>query len=616
MVNESSLARIGARELMTAAVLIGILAGIAEAGVAVWRRNVKHFPTGYFVNAEVYWMTPLAAVLTFLAGGLALMALDRAIRGRGVLPGLGPPVFAGVALFSLIRSLTIGIGYLPALLLSVGAATAVARLMSSRPGLFRSAVRPAAIMAVSLIVFAAALPVARKAALARAYAALPEPVPGTPNVLIVIWDAVRAMNLSLHDYDRQTTPVLDSLARNSAVFERAFATSPWSLPSHASMFTGRYPTELTAARQAPLDDTYPTLAEALAGHGYATGGFTANIHYGSASYGIARGFTKYVDVAPIRPGVIASTWWPTRRARRLLQNRIARHAPGPLRPHAVDVNRAFLGWIDGRGSRPFFAVLNQFEAHDPYLPPRPFNLAFSDVQPRFWVPGDGTVYSERQLQELVTAYDGSIRYLDHELGRLLDALRLRGVLDNTVVIVTSDHGEQFGEHGRDLVKHSNSLYSPVLHVPLVVIAPALVPAGRHAHPVSIRDIPATVMHVTGLADTIGFPGTSLLRYADGSVTAAEIAEPRLSAGEKSGLEVLMPHWPIAAGDMFSLLAGDLHYIMNGDGREELYDVATDPMEQRDLAGLPDMERELVRLRAALDSVVPLHEGVRRAFVQR
>jgi arylsulfatase A-like enzyme len=595
---------------------IGMVAGIAEAAWAVWRRKVKHFPTGFYVRGEVFWMTPLAAVVTFVVLGLVLFAVDRALRGRGTLLGLGPPLFAGLAVISLMRALGIGVGPVPIVVLALGAATVVARVLMARPTLVRRVLRPVtAGLVACLIVLAVALPVWRRVSLARTMAAVPEAKADAPNVLIVIWDAVRAMNMSLHGHARETTPVLERFAQAGTVFDRAFATAPWSLPSHASMFTGRYPTEMTAARQAPLDDTFPTLAEVLARNGYATGGFTANIYYGSSSFGIARGFAWYVDVAPIRPGVIASTWWLSRRTQELLRRATVRHAPGPLRPRAVDVNSALLRWIDRRGQRPFFAVINQFEAHDPYLPPEPFNLAFSEVQPRFWLGGGN--YSADLLQELTTAYDSSIRYLDYELDRLLEALRERGLLDNTLVIVTSDHGEHFGEHLPNLVRHARSLYTTVLHVPLVVVAPSRVPAGvRRQETVSIRDIPATVMDVLGLSAESPFPGTSLLRYATDSVTPEEVAEPRLAAGEKSGLEGLHPSWPIFAGDMFALLAGDLHYIVDGNGREELYDLSTDRWGLHDLAGTPEAAPHLARFRAALDSMVePDEDGVRRAFIR-
>ena len=603
-----------AGDVVLFAVWFGSLSGLAEAALAVWRQNVRYFPTGEFVAAEVFWMTPLAALATMLVPALVLIAAGLVVQ-RPALLRLAPPAFAAMVGFSMLRAMRSGLNHLAATLLALGFAAVVHRTLAARPILARRIVRsttPA--LVAGMLVWAVAVPVWRNAAAARRVAALPEPAADAPNVLIVIWDAARALNLSLYGYPRETTPELDRFARRGAVFERAFATAPWSLPSHASMFTGRYPTEMTAARQVPLDDTDPTLAEVLSGHGYATAGFTANIYYGSRAFGIARGFSWYSDGPPVNPRMIFSTWRLSRFLLWQVRDRATEHAPGPMRPRASEISSALLDWIDGTGERPFFAVINQFDAHDPYYPPEPFNLSFSTSQPRYWLEEEHVSYSVDELEQLRDAYDGALRYLDHELGRLLAALAERNVLDNTLVVVTSDHGEEFGEHGADLVMHARSLYTPVLLVPLVVVYPPRVPAGvRRGEPVSIRDIPATVMDVLGLGDGHPFPGTSLLQYADGSITAEQAAEPRLAVAESSPLGGVLPAWPIAAGHMFSLIAGDLHYIVDGNRREQLFDLSTDIWERKDLAGTESAEPHLLRFRAALDSLTGAAATGRRAY---
>jgi arylsulfatase A-like enzyme len=607
------LAPLNAADVLVFAVWIGTLSGLAEAARALRQQRVQHLPTGAFVEPELLWMAPLAAVLFMLAAGLVLIAVDRVLKQRGLLLRSAPAIFAAFAAYSGIRALRIGMASSAAIVLAVGLAVVAVRVLAARPALVQRLVRwSTAALAAALVVWAAAVPVWRRAAESRQLAAVAQPRPGMPNVLIIIWDAVGATNLSLHGYGRETTPVLERFAARGAVFERAFATAPWSLPSHASMFTGRYPPELSAARQVPLDDRFPTLAEVLAGHGYVTGGFTGNIYYGSPAFGIGRGFTHYQAHPPINAMVIAGTWWLSGRIHWQLIGRREHHAPGPMRPRAPDVNRSLLHWIDRRGQRPFFAVINHFDAHDPYYPPEPFSIAFNPTRPRYWLEDEHVSYDDATLQQLRDAYDGSILYLDHELGRLLDALRERGVLDNTLVILTSDHGEEFGDHAPDIVKHARTLYTQALHVPMVVVHPAAVPAAvRVRETVSIRDIPATVMDVLGLENP--FPGTSLRRYADGTVTPRQAAEPRLAAAEHSPMGGVLPTWPIAAGDMFAVIDGDLHFILDGAGREQLFDLSTDIAAQHDLAGVPGYEPQLARLRAALDSLVPLHNGRRRAF---
>jgi arylsulfatase A-like enzyme len=591
-----------AAEVLLFALWFGSLSGLAEAALAVWRQRIRYFPTGEFVALEVFWMAPLAAIVTMLLAAVGLIGAALILRRSGLLRA-APPAFAAMAVFSMLRAMRSGLSDIAAALLALGVAAVVHRSLYAWPALARRLVRSTVpVLVTGILAWAIAVPLWRHAAEARALAALPGPPADAPNVLIVIWDAARALDLSLYGYTRETTPELERFARRGTVFDRAFATAPWSLPSHASMFTGRYPTEMTAARQVPLDDSDPTLAEALAGRGYATAGFTANIYYGSRAFGIARGFVRYEDRPRIEPGVVLRTWRLSRFLLWQVRDRSAENAPGPMRPSASNISDALLDWIDDRGDRPFFAVINQFDAHDPYFPPEPFNVAFADSQPRFWLEEEHVAYSADELSELRDAYDGALRYLDHELGLLLGALEERGVLDNTLVIVTSDHGEEFGEHGADLVKHARSLYTPVLLVPLVVVYPPRVPAGvRRVEPVSIRDIPATVMDVLGSADT-PFPGTSLLRYAEGSVTAEQAAEPRLAVAESSPMGGVLQTWPIAAGDMYSLVSGDLHYIVDGEGREQLFDLSTDVWERNDLAGRAEAEPHLRRFRAVLDSM--------------
>jgi arylsulfatase A-like enzyme len=209
--------------------------------------------------------------------------------------------------------------------------------------------------------------------------------------------------------------------------------------------------------------------------------------------------------------------------------------------------------------------------------------------------------SERMAQLLRDLYDGCILHLDHELGLLFDELDRRGVLENTLVIVTSDHGETLREHGR-IRGHASSLYLTELHVPLVVSFPGRVPEGRVVRaPVTLRDLPATVLDLARLADSASFPGRSLAALWAGDGAAPAEGSPVLS--EASPMPGWTPkHVPIYKGDMFSLVRGGLHYIRNGDGSEELYDIEGDSLEQSDLAHAPDRRHALASFRALLDSV--------------
>lgn len=608
----------GAADALLFAVWIGVFAGLAEAVNGIVRHRVQHLPTGEVVSAELFWLVPLAAATTFTILALLLIAVDRALSGRFRLLRFAPALFVGLAVYSLIRALGVGFANFAVIILALGVAVATFRAVTAYNAPLRWMVRTSTPwLVLALVVWAVAVPGSRRFAEWRTLSGLPPAAAGAPNVLIVIWDTARALSLSLYGYERETTPELERLAARGAAFERAFSTASWSLPSHASLFTGRYPHELTVGRRIPLDRTHPTQAEALAARGYVTGGFTANLFYGSADYGIARGFSWYDARPPFKASVVAHTWWLSRTAasRTLAAFGNRQHL---LRRRAADVNGALLKWLARHGERPFYAVINYFDPHEPYLPPEPFNLAYAETQPRYWFTEDQHLLPRDAFAELTDAYDGSIRYADHELGRLLRELEESGRLDNTVVIVTADHGEDFGEHGTDIFGHARSVYATSLLVPLVLVYPPRVPQGvRVRDAVSIRDIPATVMDVLGLEEESPFPGTSLARYANGTVTAEERAEARFASAEKHPwADPAEDEWPAAIGNLFSLATADFHYILDGREKEHLFDLSADILEQNDLAAHPAHGPRLAHFRAVLDSMTKMQDGTRRIRMPR
>ena len=346
----------------------------------------------------------------------------------------------------------------------------------------------------------------------RALAKL-SPVPrDAPNVLLLVLDTVRAQSLSLYGYVRGTTPRLEQWAKTGVVFDRAVSTAPWTLPSHASLFTGQFPHELSADWFIPLDATFPTLAEGFRAYAYVTAGFVANIYpWCTYEYGLNRGFIHYEDY-PISLGqVIAnSSLFRTITSNSQFRRIFGYHQLIP-RKSAADINKDFLRWLSTIKSRPFFAFLNYFDAHDPYLPPTPFDTKFGPNRSWTYPQVFFRKISPQETQAWVDAYDGSIAYLDYQVDLLLHELQRRGVLENTLVIITSDHGEEFNEHG--VFGHANSVYWQGLHVPLLVLYPGHVPADKRIHePISLRDIPATVVDLVKLKGTTRFPGTSLARF--------------------------------------------------------------------------------------------------------
>jgi arylsulfatase A-like enzyme len=360
------------------------------------------------------------------------------------------------------------------------------------------------------------------------------------------------------------------------------------------MFTGRLPDEVTADWLAPLDDTHRTLAEALADQGYVTVGFVANVLYATEASGLNRGFLRYSDF----PRSVATVIRQSLLVRPLV-NRI-RDAFGDTDPlvkkTAAAVTDEFSAWLDGRRpQRPFFAFLNYFDAHEPYRSPVPFDTKFGNGGPMPDVSKRPS-WSPQEIQRSQDAYDGTIAYTDQEVARLIDGLRSRQLLDNTLIVITSDHGEQFGEHG--LFDHGNSLYRHALEVPLVLRFPSSIPGGlRIQEPVSLVDLPATILGFVDRNAAVTFSGQSLERHWAPSLSAAEVAAPVFSDISK-GIN-LPASVPISKGRVRSVVLDGVHYILNGDGSEELYDFDRDPAETRNLIDRPDMKGKLEAARRSI-----------------
>ena len=599
------------RPVLVQALWFGLLTGLAEAGLVALKQQVL----GRIVRVgpDIAWMAPLADALLFLAIGLCLLAAAR------VWPPLGRP---GVTTFVLAFAafLSVLLMYYPLqmyakLLLAVGLAAQTARLASKWPQGFDRAIRrglPA--MAAVVVLLAVVTRVGPSIMYQRHVSALPASPTPAPNVLLIVWDTVRTSHLSLYGYGRRTTPNLEKWAETSAIFDRAASTSPWTLPSHASMFTGRWPQDLAANWDTPLDGTHQTLAEVLSARGYLTAGFVANTYYCSHELGLARGFAHFEDfVVSPQELLISSTLVRTIANSGAFRRLIGFHDNIP-RQNAAAITDHFLKWQATTDGRPYFAFLNYFDAHETFLPPAPFAGMFGPGPPA----GSPAVvqdvrrslrrdWSERPADEIrgeINMYDGAIAYLDDQLNRLLGELQARGTLDNTLVIITSDHGEQFGEHG--LFLHANSLYQPLLHVPLIVRFPPAVRGGTRIAPrVTLRDLAATIVDVTGVSAGAGIPGRSLAHHwaspeaGRRSDLGAAVAEVREAEWARQG----NPWYPAAKGDMASVTDDTHHYIRNGDGTEELYAIAVDPDERHDLSKRPDSAPILERFRTLLRTSV-------------
>lgn len=575
---------VGSAELILVGAWSGWISGLLEA-IAVYIRfgsdPVEAPP------AHILWTGPVsAACLGALVA--ALLALVMRAR-RGVSLAVPIALFTAAAVYAIATSLRLGLHHVAVVLLSLGVAIQFGRVARRRTRSLARSARGALPWMAGVSAGIALVIAGASAVQERADGRLRGTAPaGAPNVLLLILDTVRAQDLGLYGYARQTSPEIERLASSGVTFDRALATAPWTLTSHASMFTGAVPDSLSTDFHAPLDETHPTIAEVLRTHGYATGGFVANLLYTSRSSGLDRGFTTYRDY-PVTLGlVLAGSFW-SKKAATAIRPLLGVHG-GLVHKTAADVNREFLAWMPDDG-RPFFAFLNYFDAHLPYRLERPFDEKFHQPAPRYWrfKPWD-RFENDADIQEFRDSYNSAIAYIDAQVGELLRELQRRGTLDNTLVILAADHGEHFGEHG-GIMSHGNSLYLPLLHVPLVMSYPSRIPtATRVRSAVSLRDLPVTILDVLGLSDESPMPGRSLARYWSSAVAEPSGAEVVFSSLSANDFAHRMD--PVHKGPMQSLVLGNLHYIRNGDQKEELYDFLADNAELTNLAQGTDSARLL------------------------
>ena len=417
------------------------------------------------------------------------------------------------------------------------------------------------------------------------------PAPNRPNVVLITLDTVRADHLSLYGYGRPTTPNLDRWAGQGVVFDHAVAASSWTLASHASVFTGLLPHQHGANWSTSADTARWTLAEVLTAYGYDTGGFSANVYYGEAGWGMEHGFQAYDDATASLRHNLQVTFVGDRLLQPFYYSFVE---PNRFdRIDAAQVNPNVLRWLQRRSGRPFFLFVNYFDAHSPYMAPSPYNRRFGlasdallrSAQPVLEDGNPSNRLSDQDREAVIANYDNCLAYLDAQVGRLLEDLSHQPEWSNTVVIITSDHGEAFGEHG--FYGHGNEVHQETIHVPLIVLGPG-VPGGlRLAHVVTTRKLFATVLDMTlGIGQP--FYTNSLRRYW----------MPNFEPGPYDDVAIseLAPRRNDQAG-YISLATSEWHYVLDSRGDKELYRWIDDPEESADLA--QDYPQEVQALDAIL-----------------
>lgn len=426
----------------------------------------------------------------------------------------------------------------------------------------------------------------------------PAPAPRPPIVVIVI-DTARFDHFSGYGYDRPTTPVFESFARGSVLFANAWSTSCWTVPAHASLFTGQYAAAHGATQETQyLADEAVTLAEALAAEGYQTASFSGN-PWISPKANLVQGF----GTAKVIGG--------------------GKGAPrGTGLPHAL--NRAALEWLDARDpERPFLLFINYIEPHWKYQAPA--------VRQKRFVPGGRALlqsdpamfamprwYLRREtvpidlLPVRTAMYDAEISFADAILGELLRGLGERGILEGSLVAITSDHGENHGDHGH--VAHAFSLNETLVRVPLAVRRPGGEGAGTiRTDPVQLLDLFPTLARAGGAeAAAAAAAGRDLLRSPapPDRPVVTEYYYPRqvldfLGEGSES-----QPALQPFLRRLRSVRIGSDKLIQGSDGRDELFDLAADPGETRNLveadpARVAALEDTLLAILGPLDAAPPV-----------
>ena len=414
-------------------------------------------------------------------------------------------------------------------------------------------------------------------------------VPGKPNLLVVTVDTQRADRVGAYGHKGARTPSMDKLARRGVLFSRAFSHVPLTLPSHCTLFTGFLPlTHGVRDNGERLRPTPATLAEIARGRGYSTAAFVGAFPLDSR-FGLDRGFETYDDLYGSR-------------------NRVRDMAFVERR--AEDVNRKAEAWIRIHSREPFFVWVHYFDPHAPYDPPPPFDRDFAGRE-----------------------YDGEIAYADECLGKLMKALEEFGRADDTLVVLTSDHGEGLGAHAEKT--HGIFIYDPTLHVPLIIAGPGPLPRGRTVEAqVGLADVLPTVLDLMGWPPQGDLPGRSMVpmmtrpgagREGSGRTLYIESMAPLLSRNWAPLRGVRTSEWKYIdapAAELYDLKADPGETVNIHGGRAEVVHRLRGEMEtmiKRQAAPPPDtapgpaLDREA---RQKLQSLGYLSSGVAPATTPR
>lgn len=572
--DDAALARPSLVSILVVGAWFGLVTGLVEGlSLLIFQRiNWQNWARMIHVSAPIAWISPVVSLLLFLGIAFGAWVVARFFPRRPLLRVL-VFVFATLAVYDWL-ALMGRLYYIACLIFALGLAAVFSRWFAQHSAAAMRFWRRTLPLAAGLLVLAFVIVQGGYwLAERRATAHLPPAPTGAPNVLVVIMDALRADHVSAYGYPRVTTPEMDRLAAQGVLFDNAISASSWSLPSHVSLVTGRYLYEHgadSAEPEAGFDwgrpsfRGLPMVGEVLAKHGYRTAAISANRVFFTANDGFGRGFQYFADYFQSSKDAFLRTLW----GREVVRLYLSRNHQYRLHKRASEVNTELLSWIDRDPQVPFLAVLNYFDVHDPYGGP-------GDYRKPDW-----------PLKSDIDEYDQGVKYCDDQLRFLMQALEQRRLAGNTIVIVTSDHGESLGQHG--LHTHGRALYRELIHVPLIVWSPGHIPSGvRVTRPVSNAGIPATAVDLAVPGADNPFPGplTSLWKTSTAATNwpapLSELGRNPYPEKEEKPADQIAP--TSTTGYLRSLVSPEWHLISHENLGDQLYDWAHDPQETRNLA---------------------------------
>jgi arylsulfatase A-like enzyme len=416
------------------------------------------------------------------------------------------------------------------------------------------------------------------------------------NVILIVLDTVRADHMTSYGSKRNTTPFIDSIAKQGTLFTNAYSTSSWTLPSHGSLFTGLYSFSHGATQEhLYLEDKYITLAERLSLKDYQTVAFSANPFVGEST-NMLQGFNRSYEIL-------------TKKRKKSIFQNIYQGFLNTIRQHPLNVSIKKWWALKYNPKKPYFIFINYMDAHAPYLPPRRYaNMMIEkkDFHRIRTIPQDWPLfyteeiqYTPEDLEFLNALYDAEIRYLDDAVKDLINFLEKRNALQNTMLVITSDHGENIGDHG--LIDHVFSLYNTTLHIPLIIKHSSLFPAGsKCSQPAQINDLFKTI----SAACEIQRGTQQEYLHSLFSENWINIPDSRISFSEYFYPEQALGRFQENAADMKkldrfkrSLRSAQIQgqkIIEGSDGKNEFYDLRSDPDEEHDLYSLSQEDYNLIK----------------------